>query len=121
MKLHLQRTAVSILATALLLAGPAVAAESLAGKVGTKRFGAMFPAGMKGPCQKAYKDYVAAAGHSAYAQTPLSYSVEAVFCGRAYNAPSQKEAEKRALAECNSVGKKYKVKVAGPCQIYVSK
>jgi hypothetical protein len=46
---------------------------------------------------------------------------EAFFCGRAFNAPTQKEAEKRALANCQSVFKKYKVKTTGPCTIYASK
>jgi hypothetical protein len=96
-------------------------AESLAGKVGEKRYFAQFPTGVKGPCQKAYKDYVAASGHSAYAQTPFSWGVEAFFCGRAYNAPSQEAAEKHALENCNSVFKLYKVKTVGSCQIYASK
>jgi hypothetical protein len=115
------KTTLSLVAASLLLAGPALSAESLAGKVGTKRYAVQFPPGMQGPCQKLYKDYIAASGHSAYAQTPLSYTAEAFFCGRAFNAPSQKEAEKRALADCNSVGTKYKLKVAGGCEIYVSK
>jgi hypothetical protein len=96
-------------------------AQSLTGKVGDKRYSAQFPSGVKGPCRKAYKDYIAAPGHSAYAQTPLSWGVEAFFCGRAYNAPSQKAAEERALADCKSVFKLYKVKTIGACQIYVSK
>lgn len=115
------KIAIALLAATLLVAGPALAAESLAGKIGTKRYAVQFPSGMKGPCQKLYKDYIAASGHSAYAQTPLSYMAQAMFCGRAYNAPSQKEAEKRALADCNSVGTKYKLRVAGGCEIYVSK
>lgn len=104
------------------LPGAAMAkdAGSLAGQVGKKRYAAQFSM-TKGPCQKAYKDYVAAPGHSAYAQTHLSYDAEAFFCGRAYNAPSQKAAEERALADCNSLGKKYKVKTAGNCSIYASK
>jgi hypothetical protein len=64
---------------------------------------------------------IAASGHSAYAQTPLRDGVEAFFCGRAFNAPSQKVAEERALENCRSVGKRYKVKIAGACAIYVSK
>jgi hypothetical protein len=114
------RAALAILAASILVAGP-VQAESLAGKIGKKRYPVQFPVGMKGPCQQVYEAYIAAPGHSAYAQTPLSYSVEAFFCGRAFNAPSQKEAERRALADCNSVGTKYKLKVAGACAVYVSK
>ena len=115
------RAALSVLVASFLAAGPTLAAESLAGQIGTKHYAVRFPSGMKGPCQKLYKDYIAASGHSAYAQTPLSYMAQAMFCGRAYNAPSQKEAEKRALADCNSVGTKYKLRVAGGCEIYVSK
>ncbi|MGF7004653.1 hypothetical protein [Aminobacter sp. BE322] len=115
---------VSMLAGVIVAAAlaPAMAkdAGSLAGKVGTKRYPAQFGQS-GGPCKKAYQEYVAAPGHSAYAQTAVSYNVEAVFCGRAYNAPSQKVAEEQALANCNSVGKKYKLKTTGNCSIYVSK
>ena len=37
-KYRFLKTAISVLATSLLVAGPALAAESLAGKVGTKRY-----------------------------------------------------------------------------------
>lgn len=95
-------------------------AESLAGEEGHKRYPLQFGQST-GPCEKAYKDYVAAPGHSAYAQTHRSFNVEAFFCGPAYNAPSQKVAEEHALANCNSVGKKYKLKTMGKCAIYASK
>ncbi|GLS32969.1 hypothetical protein SAMN04488498_108174 [Mesorhizobium albiziae] len=112
----------SMLAGMMLVATPGAGmAESLAGKIGNKRYPVQFTPGMTGPCQKVYKDYIAAPGHSAYAQTPLRDGVEAFFCGRAFNAPSQKAAEERALENCRSVGKKYKVKIAGACAVYVSK
>jgi hypothetical protein len=117
----LPRMAATLLFTALALPIGAAHSESLAGKIGDKRYSVQFPVGVKGPCQKAYKDYIAAAGHSAYAQTPLSWGVEAFFCGRAYNAPTQKAAEQRALADCQSVFKLYKVKTVGSCKVYVSK
>lgn len=114
-------------AYATLLAGMIIAAlpgaataESLAGKEGDKRHSVQFGQST-GPCQKAYQDYIAAPSHSAYAQTHRSFNVEALFCGPAYNAPSQKVAEERALAGCNSVGKKYKLKTSGKCTIYASK
>ena len=110
-----------MLAGMIIATGPGVAtAESLAGKAGNVRYPAHFVR-TEGPCEKEYKAYVAAAGHSAYAQTPRSHHAEAFFCGRAFNTPSQKVAEERALADCNSVGKKYKVKISGRCKIYASK
>jgi hypothetical protein len=123
MKLICMRPAIaSMLAGAMLAAAPGAAiAESLAGQIGKKRYPVQFHPGMTGPCQKVYKAYIAAPGHSAYAQTPLRYGVEAFFCGKAFNAPSQKAAEERALENCRSVGKKYKVKIAGSCAVYVSK
>ena len=107
------------MAASMIFGSPA-SAESLAGKVGDQRYAAPF-GDTVGPCQKAYEDYVKAAGHSAYAQTHKSYNVEAFFCGRAYNAPSQKEAERRALENCNATFKKYKVTTTGRCTIYASK
>lgn len=110
-----------MLAGMIVALAPGLAtAESLAGKVGKKRYAAQF-GNTEGPCQKAYQEYIAAPGHSAYAQTHVSYAVEAFYCGRAFNAPTQKAAEEHALANCNSTGKKYKLKVAGGCAIYASK
>ncbi|GAA4117841.1 hypothetical protein GCM10023067_22130 [Aminobacter aganoensis] len=113
----------SVLAGLLVVAVPDAAMArdkgSLAGKEGDKRYPLQF-GNTTGPCQKVYKDYIAAPGHSAYAQTHRG-STEAFFCGPAYNAPTQKAAEERALANCNSVGKKYKVKTTGKCAIYASK
>ena len=125
MKLNTVQLALASVLAGLLVAavpGAAMAKDkgSLAGQEGKKRYALQFQQ-TKGPCQKAYKDYVAASGHSAYAQTHLSYDAEAFFCGPAYNAPTQQIAEERALASCNSVGKKYKVKTAGKCAIYTSK
>src|SRR5262249_40262099 len=111
----------SVLAGMIIAAGPGAAtADSLAGNAGDVRYPAQV-AGTEGPCKDAYKDYIAAAGHSAYAQTPLNHFTYNFFCGRAFNAPSQKVAEELAIANCNSVGKKYKIKIAGRCEIYASK
>lgn len=103
------------------MAAPGVArAESLAGQIGDKRYPVQFPVGTTGPCERVYKQYIAASGHSAYAQTSLMRG-GAFFCGAAFNARSKEAAEERALADCKSVGKKYKVKTAGRCLVYVSK
>lgn len=118
---YLRPACAVMLSAALAASLPlAASAESLAGKVGDQRYPAQFGQ-TRGPCQQAYKDYVAASGHSAYAQTHVSYDAEAFFCGRAYNAPTQKAAEEKALSDCNAVFKKYKVKTAGNCTIYASK
>ncbi|HEV2503249.1 MAG TPA: hypothetical protein VGV39_09240 [Mesorhizobium sp.] len=95
-------------------------AESLAGKVGDKRFpvGVM---GTLGGCQKTYNKYIAAAGHSAYAQTLLGRTDEFFICGSHLNAKSQQAAEAQALKNCEEARKYYKVKVTGACSIAASK
>lgn len=95
-------------------------AESLAGKVGDKRLpvGVM---GTLGSCQKTYNKYVAAAGHSAYAQTLLGRTDEFFICGSHLNAKSQQAAETLALKNCEGARKYYKVKVTGTCSIAASK
>lgn len=122
MKLKSTRVIFVSMLTAILAAATPISAsaESLAGKVGDKRHSGNFNH-TEGACGKAYKDYVAASGHSAYAQTPIGYRVEAFFCGGALNAPTQKEAEKRALANCNATFTKYKLKTTGKCTVYASK
>lgn len=95
-------------------------AESLAGKVGDKRFpvGVM---GTLGSCQKTYNKYIAAAGHSAYAQTLLGRTDEFFICGSHLNAKSQQAAETLALKNCEGARKYYRIKVTGACSIAASK
>jgi hypothetical protein len=124
MKLKIMRPALASVLAGLLVAAVPVAAMakdkgSLAGQAGNKRYPLQFQQ-TEGPCQKAYKEYVAAPGHSAYAQTHLG-AVEAFYCGASINGPSQAAAEKQALERCNSVGKKYKLKTTGNCAVYASK
>lgn len=124
MKLKSMRPAfVSMLAGMLIAAVPGAAMAkdkgSLAGQEGKKRYAMQF-AWTKGPCEDGYKKYVAASGHSAYAQTHLG-AVEAFYCGASLDAPSQAAAEKQALERCNSLGKKYKMKTTGNCAVYASK
>ncbi|AMS41474.1 hypothetical protein N7E70_012120 [Aminobacter sp. NyZ550] len=124
MKLKTMRLALAPVLAGLLVAAVPVAAMakdkgSLAGNEGKKRYAAQF-GNTTGPCKDGYKKYVAAPGHSAYAQTHLG-AVEAFYCGASLNAPSQAAAEKQALERCNSVGKKYKMKTTGNCAIYASK
>ncbi|WP_352955612.1 hypothetical protein [Mesorhizobium sp. M1322] len=55
-----------------MVAAPNVgAAESLAGSKGDTRFWPALSGNPKSDCTKAYKAYVAASGHSAYATTPI--------------------------------------------------
>ncbi|AZN98993.1 hypothetical protein EJ066_18645 [Mesorhizobium sp. M9A.F.Ca.ET.002.03.1.2] len=125
MRLQLfQKTTVSVLAGLLILAVPGIgAAESLAGNKGDSRFAVHFPPGSTGDCPKAYKAYVAASGHSAYATTFYSRVVDLyVICSARLNAPSKKAAEDLALQSCQAGVKKYKVKTAsGGCGIAASK
>ena len=101
-------------------------AASLAGQVGEKKRGQILPGSTSGSCGQAWKAYVAASGHSAYASTRfvgpyVRNGMEAIYCGLDRNASSQKAAEQRAIASCNSAKKKYKMRSTGPCEIVASK
>lgn len=93
-------------------------AESLAGKVGNKRYAVNFIR-VRGNCPDAYKAYLAASGHSAYVQTP---SIRNNFiCGAAINARSEKAAQEQAMRNCLGGLKRFKIEAKNNCQIYVSK
>ncbi|MER8366953.1 hypothetical protein [Mesorhizobium sp. M1378] len=118
-----QRTTVHILAGLLILATPGVgAAESLAGSKGETRFYPYLPQNPKDECTRAYKAYVAAGGHSAYATTPYS-RVRSLYiiCGSRLNAPSQQAAEELALKSCQATRNSYRVTTGGGCEISASK
>lgn len=96
-------------------------AGSLAGSEGDKRFPPNLGVS-KSPCDKAYKAYVAASGHSAYATTPYSRVVSLyILCGTQLNAPSQKVAEALAMKSCTATRAHYKVTNGGACEIAASK
>ncbi|WP_322418537.1 hypothetical protein [Mesorhizobium huakuii] len=97
-------------------------AGSLAGSEGDKRFPPALNGDPKSPCTKAYKAYVAASGHSAYATTPYSRVVSLyILCGARLNAPSQKVAEELAMKSCLATRAHYKVTNGGACEIAASK
>lgn len=101
-------------------------AASLAGQVGDKRRSQVLPARVTGSCGQAWKAYVAASGHSAYASTRYAgpfarQHQEAIYCGIDRNASSRKVAEQRAIARCEAAKKKYKMRSVGPCEIVASK
>jgi hypothetical protein len=101
-------------------------AASLAGQVGDKRRGQVLPGSATGSCGAAWKTYVAASGHSAYASTRYAGPFvrngnEAIYCGIDRNASSQKAAEQRAVANCEAARKKYKMRSMGPCEVVASK
>jgi hypothetical protein len=107
----------------LILTAPGIgAAESLAGSKGDTRFHPYLPQNPKDPCTKAYKAYVTASGHSAYATTPYS-RVRSLYiiCGSRLNAPSQKAAEDMAMKSCQATRSYYKVTTGGGCEIAASK
>ncbi|WP_352989091.1 hypothetical protein [Mesorhizobium sp. M0904] len=118
-----QKTTAAILSGLLILAAPgAGAAGSLAGSEGDKRFSPLLPGSAKDECTKAYKAYVAASGHSAYATTSFVRVRDGyVLCGAHYNASSQKAAEAMAMKSCQSARAYYKVAASGNCQIAASK
>ena len=93
----------------------------MAGSKGHVRFPAYIAPGSTGGCSKDYRDYIAARGHSAYAMTPFNWATEFTICGASLNAPSQQEAEARALKSCESGQKRWKVSTAGACGIAASK
>jgi len=110
----------AFLAAGLMLGGASIGfAESLAGKVGDKRYRVQF-ASEADQCAKAYKAYVNVNSHAAYAQTASAYPVEAFFCAVSAGA-TKAEAEKKAVKDCLSLFKKYKMTVAKNCEIYASK
>jgi hypothetical protein len=95
--------------------------QSLAGSKGDVRYPMNIPSGTIGGCGKAYTAYIAAAGHSAFAATPIARAVEYFVCGAKLNAPSQQAAEDLALKSCQATKSKYKVTLAGACSIAASK
>lgn len=94
-----RRAIAPILAGLLIVAAPGIGfAGSLTGSVGDKRFSPVLPSSLKDPCNKAYKAYVAASGHSAYATTGFVRVMDGyVLCGAHYNAPSQKADRKSVV------------------------
>lgn len=117
-----KQAAISIVAGLLMAAAPSTAmAGSLAGSKGDVRYPITIPIGTTGGCGKVYAAYVAAAGHSAFAATPIVPATEYFICGAKLNAPSQKAAEDLALKSCQASKSKYKVTVAGACSIAASK
>lgn len=120
----IKRTAVSTLAGLLVVATVgACAAGSLAGSEGDVRFPATRGSDPKSECNVAYKAYVAASGHSAYATTFYSRVVDLyIVCGSKLNAPSQKAAEEMALRNCQAGLTRWKLKTAsGGCAVSASK
>jgi hypothetical protein len=118
---YCRRMAASILAGLLIFAtAGASQAGSLAGSKGDVRFP---PTLGSGECNVAYKSYVAASGHSAYATTFYSRVVDLyIICGTKLNAPSQKAAEEMALRNCQAGLTRWKLKTAsGGCAISASK
>ena len=118
---YCRRMAASILAGLLIFAtAGASQAGSLAGSKGDVRFP---PTLGTGECNVAYKGYVAASGHSAYATTFYSRVVDLyIICGTKLNAPSQKAAEEIALRNCQAGLTRWKLKTAsGGCAISASK
>lgn len=118
---NIKRAAVSMLAGLLIATTVSAAmAGSLAGSKGDVHFP---PTLGSGECNVAYKAYVAASGHSAYATTFYSRVVDLyIICGTKLNAPSQKAAEELALRNCQAGLTKWKLKTAsGGCAISASK
>ena len=118
-----KQTAAWGLAGLLIVAASGIGlAGSLSGSVGDKRFSPVLPSSLKDPCNKAYKAYIAAGGHSAYATTGFIRVMDGyVLCGANYNAPSQKAAEDLAMKSCQSGLAHYKVAAGSQCQIAASK
>ena len=119
----IKRILASILAGLVVATTPGIGlAASLAGQEGDKRFPPFLPHTAKAPCTKAYKAYVAASGHSAYATTPYSRVVSLyIHCGIGLNAPTQAAAEDRALKSCQGTRARLKVTTGGACEIASSK
>ncbi|WP_245441982.1 hypothetical protein [Mesorhizobium hawassense] len=121
----MRRAAAAMMAAALVASasGISMAAGSLAGSVGDKRFPPPLAMNAKDQCRIAYNAYVAAGGHSAYATTFYTRVRDLyVVCGKALNAPSQKAAEDAAMRNCQGGLKKWRLNTAsGGCAIAASK
>ncbi|WP_027060631.1 hypothetical protein [Mesorhizobium loti] len=120
---YLPKACTSILSALLIVSacGSGVAG-SLAGSEGDKRFPPALTRDAKSPCNKGYKAYVAAGGHSAYATTPYTRVMSLyIICGSSLNAPSQKVAEAAAMKSCVATRARYKVTNGGACEIAASK
>lgn len=118
-----RRPAIAILAGLFMIisSGTGVAG-SLAGSEGDKRFPPALTRDAKSPCNRGYKAYVAAGGHSAYATTPYTRVMSLyIICGSSLNAPSQKAAEAAAMKSCVATRARYKVTNGGACEIAASK
>ncbi|MBA1142068.1 hypothetical protein [Mesorhizobium neociceri] len=119
---YCRRSTISILSVFLIFLAPGPgAAGSLAGSKGDSRYPVYFPPYARGDCYKAYKAYVAAPGHSAYASTLVGETTEGIICGAYLDAASQTAAETQALKSCQSAIKKYKVGASGQCSVAASK
>lgn len=119
----IKRIMASILAGLLVATAPGISvAASLAGQEGDKRFPPFLPNTQKAPCTKAYKAYVAASGHSAYATTPYSrQSYLYIICGTKLNASSQQVAEAAAMKSCQAWVDRHRVSTGGRCEVAASK
>lgn len=120
---YLRKASASILAGLLIFGSTGAGMTGLlAGSEGDKRFPPFLPNTQKAPCARAYKAYVAASGHSAYATTPYSRQRYLyIICGGSLNAPSQKAAEVAALKSCQATLGRHKVTTGGGCEIAASK
>lgn len=120
---HLRSLSISVLACMLLaVTSNTTMAGSLAGSQGDKRFPPVRASDPNSPCNKAWKRYVAASGHSAYATTPYARVRDiAIICGLFVNAKTQAAAEQRALANCTAGLSQYKLTLGGRCEIAASK
>lgn len=119
----MRRAAAAMMAATMVAMAPGIGtAASLAGSVGDKRFSPTLSGRATDPCTKAYKAYIAASGHSAYATTSFVRVRDGyILCGSNYNAQSQKAAEDLAMRSCQSARAHYKVAAGGYCQIAASK
>ncbi|MBA1142066.1 hypothetical protein [Mesorhizobium neociceri] len=120
--MKLRKTALMLAGLFLVAISSAGSAASLAGNKGDVRFYPYVSGSLMEPCTKAYKAYVAASGHSAYASTPYA-RVRSLYivCGSRLNAPSQKAAEEGALKSCQAGLNGHKFTTAGRCEIAASK
>lgn len=120
---QLRMACTSILAGLLIFTSSGFGlAGSLAGSEGDKRFPPAMTRDAKSPCNKGYKAYVAAGGHSAYATTPYTRVMSLyIICGSSLNAQSQKVAEALAMKSCVATRAHYKVTNGGACEIAASK
>ncbi len=112
--------ALALLGISLAISGMPSAsfAGGLSGQKGKMRYSFDFT--YASDCEKLYRRYIKANGHSAFAATAASGWSESI-CAIGLNLRTQEAAEKSAVKSCKQGLKQYRGNFVGACEVYMSK